>query len=809
VRSPLVRFPEYSIIRADELARGYHRRWVHGAVIAVLVGYSVAIVAQFVVDPTPFPDVLTEIGAWVFGMIGLLILRTRHVLIAACVVVVAVWLELHIGLALGGSLRSSGAPVLPLAIVGTGLLLGGRAAMAMSAVTAISAPLAVHLGGMLDPNAAGLAADGARYVVVLAATVLGAGFLTYLSLLTFGEVLNAAKASERKSSDLVKNAPDGILSMDASGRIESLNPAAQRILGFTEAACLGKSLVELLAPMSDTACVLSDLAPENEKAVELTLERPDGQRIVVEVTSTRTPRADGTEPLEVMLRDVSDRKLAEERAVQLGRIVEDAVTETYLFHSDTLRLLLVNRGARKNLGYMLEELQNLAVTDINPALTLEVVRELQTELKSDPEAMLFQRSVHKRSDGSAYPVELQLQAASFEGTSAIVIFAQDISERVGAEEEQRLLQLQLQQAQKMEAVGQLAGGVAHDFNNLLTAIGGYAAFLTESPDEKTRQFAGEIEKAQRRGASLTRQLLTFAHKGVVQPRLLSVGEITSEMQDLLHRLLGEHITLNIETHGAGCIVGDRTQVEQVLLNLVTNSRDAMPGGGTVTVEVIDLLQVKPGSVALRVTDTGVGMDEKTKRQIFDPFFTTKGRDRGTGLGLATVHGIVGQHGGRIEVDTAPGEGTAVTVLWPAASDIEVKERSAAEVSVATTLKGTVLLVEDNEQARDVAKLVLQRAGLDVIEAADGDEGLRTAHEHADRIDLVLTDVVMPGISGIEMVRRFREQHPHVPALYMTGYMEDPSGVSSYGGIDTARDVIMKPFTPEELRCRVAEVLLMD
>jgi PAS domain S-box-containing protein len=794
------------MIRADELARKYHALWVHGAVIAVVFGYSAAIAAQLVVDPTPFPDVLTEIGAWVVGMIALVTLRTRHVLTAACLVVVAVWLELHVGLVLVGSLLSSGAPVLPLAVVGTGLLLGGRAAAAMSAVTAISAPFAAYLGGVLDPNVAELAVDGIRYAVIFAVTVLGAGLLTYLGLLTFGKVLSAAKASEQRSSDLVNHAPDGIVATDASGRIESINPAAQRILGLTEGACLGNSLVELLAPMSDPACVATALASEQQKTAGLTLERADGQRIVVEVTSTCTLRDDGAEQLQVMLRDVSDRKLAEERAVQLGRLVEDAVAEIFLFSTDTLRILLANQGVRRNLGYTLEELKKLTATDINPTLTPEVVHELLAELRYDPESVVFQRSVQQRSDGSAYPVELQLQSASFEGTPVIVVFAQDISERVHAEEEQRQLQLQLQQAQKMEAVGHLAGGVAHDFNNLLTAIGGYAALLSESPDETTRQFAGEIEKAQMRGTSLTRQLLTFARKGVVQPTLLSLAEVTSEMEDLIHRLLGEHLTLNVVTYGDGHIVADRTQVEQVLLNLVTNSRDAMPGGGTVTVEVIDPLQATPAFVRLRVKDTGIGMDEVTRRHIFDPFFTTKGPDKGTGLGLSTVHGIVTQNGGQIEVDTTPGSGTVITVLWPAATDIEREDRSAEKISTVTTLKGTVLLVEDNEQTRALAALVLKRAGLDVIEASDGYEGLRAAGEDADRIDLILTDVIMPGISGIEMVRRFRVRHPQVRAVYMTGHIEDPYGLSPLGNVDTARDVIMKPFTLEELRSRIASVI---
>ncbi len=391
--------------------------------------------------------------------------------------------------------------------------------------------------------------------------------------------------------------------------------------------------------------------------------------------------------------------------------------------------------------------------------------------------------------------------------------AMDVTEAKDAEAKHEKLEHQLRQAQKLEAVGRLAGGVAHDFNNLLLAIRGYTeiALRAGARGEDTRDEIEQIQSAADRAAALTSQLLAFSRQQVLRPQVLDLNDVVGGMEKLLRRLIGEDVDLEaVVADEPVCVDADLGQLEQVLANLAVNARDAMPRGGRLVLEVSSVAlgdeaatDLPPGRYAvLAVSDTGCGMDAETAAQIFEPFFTTK--SDGTGLGLATVHGIVQQSGGSIWVSSEPGAGTTFRVHLPLVEQRAIAPPRAVPASCGESGGETILLVEDDRQVRRVVAEMLGDRGYSVLEASSGEEALRLADPQNGRVDLLLSDLVMPGMGGREIAERFKKLHPAAPVLYMSGYTDD--AVVRRGVLDRSAAFIEKPFGSDDLARRVRQLL---
>jgi signal transduction histidine kinase/CheY-like chemotaxis protein len=383
--------------------------------------------------------------------------------------------------------------------------------------------------------------------------------------------------------------------------------------------------------------------------------------------------------------------------------------------------------------------------------------------------------------------------------------------------ERRMLEDQYQQAQKMEAIGRLAGGVAHDFNNLLTVILGHCDLMVDTldPDDLRREDLAEIRKASVSGASLTHQLLAASRKQLVEPTLLDVNGIVTATRTMLGRLIQEDVQIVMSLQpGLAPVLADRGQVEQIVLNLAVNARDAMPAGGTLTIETANVeldehyakrhRAVKPGSyVALTVTDTGIGMTPEVQARLFEPFFTTKELGKGTGLGLATVHGIVMRSGGSITVDSEVGKGASFRVCFPRADAAEMALDAPMPPSGPGSVAETVLVVDDADAVRQLITSLLERQGYRVLGAANADDAVQLFDQNTS-IDVLLTDVVMPGASGPELTRRLVEKRPALKVIYMSGYTEE--AIFHHGVLDRDVAFLHKPFTAETLGLKIREVI---
>jgi len=604
------------------------------------------------------------------------------------------------------------------------------------------------------------------------------------------------------------------IGVSKSGVHTMVNPAYLALFGYTSSSeLLGKPILPLIAPEAQ-ARVLEYVRKRASGAYappgyETRGLRRDGTAFDMEVNVSAYEFANEVYTL-VILRDVTARKAAE------GSRQESEAFYKAMFEINTAVKLLVdadqgvvvdaNQAAAQFYGYALHELRGKRITSINTMAEDEVFQEMKAAREQRRAYFNFK---HRLAGGDIRDVEVYSGPISVKGRSLLLSIIHDITWRKRLEE-------QLRQAQKMEAVGRLAGGIAHDFNNLLTALIGYGVMSLEDLQEShpARVNVEEMVKNAQRAEALTRQLLAFSRQQVLAPRVLNLNAVFVDMKLLLTRLIGEHIQLQTNlVPGRAMLRADRGQLEQVVMNLAVNARDAMPRGGCLTISTRfeDVEAPLPGLpsgryVVLSVMDTGVGMDEQTRSRIFEPFFTTKPDGRGTGLGLATVYGIIQQSDGFIQVHSEKDRGTAFTLHFPRVED---SPEQAAPISRAAApplaaAPRTILVVEDNDDVRTFLCLSLRSAGHSIHAFGSGAEALAFATEHPAPIELLLTDVVMPGMSGPELFDALRTVRTDMHVLYISGYTDGL--ILEHGMREGGTAFLQKPFTGPVLLQKVAEIL---
>jgi len=496
-------------------------------------------------------------------------------------------------------------------------------------------------------------------------------------------------------------------------------------------------------------------------------------------------------------------------------IFDNASIGIYRIASDA-KILDINRQAAMHLGYSTEEILNMTIFDIDPNVKRKQwdrIWRVLLEQGTDT----FERT-HLRKDGTEMPVEVTSQLLEYDGQQFSISFVKDITERKNAEREKEKLQNQLLQSQKMESIGLLAGGIAHDFNNILSAIIGNAelAMRVRKSDKSAAPYLQQICDAAFRSSDLIKQLLAFARKQTIKPVVFDINGKIAQMINMLRRLIGENIKLQWLPSQEPCrVMLDPSQIDQLLANLMVNAKDAIDGAGMVTIET-NRITVNEGYrnnrswltagtyIMLSVSDNGCGMDKETQERIFDPFFTTKGIGRGTGLGLATVYGIVKQNKGCIHVQSKIGKGSSFKLYFPA-TEMPVEEINSG-IFLESPFKGseTVLIVEDDAYILEIAEAILIHLGYTVITANAPGLAIKKAQASDQKIDLLLTDVVMPLMNGRELAQRFEEITPGIKCLYMTGYTSDV--IANHGVLHEGVNFISKPFTIHDLARKVRETL---
>lgn len=630
----------------------------------------------------------------------------------------------------------------------------------------------------------------------------------------------ALRESEGKFRSYIEHSPVAIIVMDSQGRHVDSNPAARAMLGYDADTISKLSFHDVISPM-DLERGIRDFATLIERGnyeSEYEVRRGDGFPINM---SIRTVRIGGNRYMGFAT-DITDRKRAEqalrESEAKYRGLFENSMDGILLTIPDG-RITAANPAACAMFGMSEEEICSLGRDGLVDPSETRMPSVLDRRAK-------FGRAnyemVYRRKDGTLFHSENT--SALLDGGARAFVMIHDITNRKRAEEERQKLQAQLLHSQKMEAIGQLAGGVAHDFNNLLTVIIGYSEMLLAKLPETdpNRGYVADIHESGERAASLTRQLLAFSRKQILAPKIVNINTIIANVEKMLRRLIGEDVILTTELlETVRPVEVDPTQIEQVVINLAVNARDAMSKGGQLFIETGNCMLdeaychlhpgIKPGEyVVISMTDTGCGMDETVRAKIFEPFFTTKEQGRGTGLGLATVFGIVKQSGGYIDVMSGPGIGSCFKIYLPSLvqkSDKAGPDADADDDSKIPFGSETILLIEDEEAVRRIARLALETHGYRVIEADGGKAAMGIAADPAARIDLLVTDVVMPDMNGPELVGRLQGIRPGLRVLYISGYTDD--SIFQRGFTGAGIGYLPKPFAPVALARRVRQILDAD
>lgn len=627
----------------------------------------------------------------------------------------------------------------------------------------------------------------------------------------------ALLASEEQYRALYNETPSMFFTLDTEGIITSTNDFVEKTMGYSKRQLQGQPFFNHFhEDDKETAQRRFNICKQTSGQVynwNLRKIRQDGSPIWVEEFARSVIGPDGKINVLVVSQDITERVQLEESLKFAQSIFDQASIGIFVILEDN-QIIDANKHACHTLGYTREELCKLSIRDIDPTVTKDQLTRFNSQVAI--KKSITTKTTHKRKNGETFSVQIFTSALTHKNMPIKVSFVQDISEIEQAREQQKQLETKLEQVQKLEAIGRLAGGIAHDLNNLLTPILGYTGMLVndETIHDKAKKNLAHMSKAAIGARDLIKQLLAFSRKQVFEYQPLNVNQILDGFIDLIRRTIREDIEISL--HKAKDLkpaLLDQGQIEQVLMNLIVNGSDAMPHGGKLSIEtqmtVLDenYSASHPGAtpgnyVMLGVSDTGCGMDEETLSKIFEPFFSTKG-EQGTGLGLATAYGIIKQHKGSIWVYSEKGVGTSFKIYLPVAQQTEVGEKPHLEIKSSTKGTETILLVEDNEEVRNTVFDILCDKGYRVFAADCGKAALEIASSDTN-FDMLLTDLIMPDMNGKELFTLISEQNPTIKVLYMSGYTDNI--VIHHGAINKDIQFIQKPFTSQVILYKVRTIL---